>query len=211
MNAPTQSLLLNQLAFALGVMLLLAPRVPAQTVFFTVDQAIAECFPDAEVTRTTAVLDDAARKRIEEASGGDAPTSIVHPYVVRQDGEVIGTVYFDVHRVRTRRETMAVAIGTDGRLVRALVCAFAEPQDYIPPQPFYDQFANRALDDELRLRRGVDGVTGATLTCKATVGCVRRVLALHAELGRDAPEPDDVPPKPEEPDGRGTGGSRRRR
>ena len=211
MNAPTQSLLLNQLAFALGVMLLLAPRVPAQTVFFTVDQAIAECFPDAEVTRTTAVLDDAARKRIEEASGGDAPTSIVHPYVVRQDGEVIGTVYFDVHRVRTRRETMAVAIGTDGRLVRALVCAFAEPQDYIPPQPFYDQFTDRVLDDRLRLRRGVDAVTGATLTCKATVGCVRRVLALHAELNRKpAPAPDEPPPGGE-PDGQAVAEARRRR
>lgn len=211
MKGPTQFLLRNQLVLALGAMLWLAPSTPAQAVFFTVDQAVAECFPDAEVTRTTAVLDDAARKRIEAASGVDAPNSIVHPYVVRRDGEVIGTVYFDVHRVRTRRETMAVAIGADGRVVRTLVCAFAEPQDYIPPQPFYDQFANRTLDDELRLRRGVDGVTGATLTCKATVGCVRRVLALHAELGRDAPTPDDVPPKPDDPDGRETGASRRRR
>lgn len=211
MNEPMQSLLRNRLVLALCVMLWLSSSSPAQAVFFTVDQAIAACFPDAEVTRTTAVLEAAARERVAEASGGEAPNSVVHPYVVRKDGKVIGTVYFDVHRVRTRRETMAVAIGADGRVVRTLVCAFAEPQDYIPPQPFYDQFADRVLDDELRLRRGVDGVTGATLTCKATVGCVRRVLALHAELGRGAPEPDDVPPQPEDPDGREAGVSRRRR
>lgn len=190
--------------------LLLAAATPAQVVFFTVDQAIEELFPEGDVTRTTAVLDQAAKERIAEASGCEAPTSIVHPYVVRKDGEVVGTVYFDVHRVRTRRETMAVAVGPDGRVLRVLVCAFAEPQDYIPPQPFYDQFAGRVLDDGVRLRRGVDAVTGATLTCKATVGCVRRVLALHAELNRKTP-PVDEPPAPDESGGEERAAAPRRR
>jgi len=189
----------------------LATGSSAQVVFFTVDEAIAELFPEGEATRLTAVLDEEARERVVEAAGGDAPTSIVHPYVVRRDGEIVGTVYFDVHRVRTRRETMAVAVGPDGRALRVLVCAFAEPQDYIPRQPFYDQFTDRVLDDRLRLRRGVDAVTGATLTCKATVGCVRRVLALHAELNRKpAPAPDEPPPGGE-PDGKAVAEARRRR
>jgi Na+-translocating ferredoxin:NAD+ oxidoreductase RnfG subunit len=195
---------------ALFAALFLASVAPAQVVFFTVDQAIEELFPEGSVTRTTEVLDQEARKRVAESSGSEAPTSIVHPYVVRKEGEVVGTVYFDVHRVRTRRETMAVAVGPDGRVIRVLVCAFAEPQDYIPPQPFYDQFAGRILDDRVRLRRGVDAVTGATLTCKATVGCVRRVLALHAELNKDAP-PSDEPPAPDDPDGQERATSRRRR
>jgi hypothetical protein len=198
---------------ALCCALLLAAASPAQAVFFTVDEAIAELFPDGDVTRTTVVLDDEARARVADASDGEAPTSIVHPYVVCRDGKPCGTVYFDVHRVRTRRETVAVAIAPDGRAMRVLVCAFAEPQDYIPPQPFYDQFIDRSLDDRLRLRRGVDAVTGATLTCKAVVGCVRRVLALHAELGRKPdpkPKPDGPPPAGE-PDGHEIAMSRKRR
>jgi hypothetical protein len=75
-----------------------------------------------------------------------------------------------------------VVVGLDGKLVRVQLCAFGEPLDYVPRDVFYAQFVGRALDEDLRLRRGIDGVTGATLTCRATTDCARRVLAVHALL-----------------------------
>jgi hypothetical protein len=67
------------------------------------------------------------------------------------------------------------------------VLSFAEPPDYLPRKGWYEQFAGRELDDELRLDRGIRAVSGATLTATATTAAARRVLAVHLEIeGREA-------------------------
>jgi hypothetical protein len=67
-------------------------------------------------------------------------------------------------------------------VARLEVLAFAEPEEYLPRARWYGQFLGRALDDELNLGRGIRGVSGATLTARATTRAVRRVLAVHAVL-----------------------------
>ena len=59
---------------------------------------------------------------------------------------------------------------------------FAEPKDYLPRAKWYAQFVGCKLDGRLRLKRGIKGVTGATLTARATTGAARRMLALHQVL-----------------------------
>jgi hypothetical protein len=156
--------------------------VRAQRVFHTVEEALAMAFPGARVERSTEVLSEAECAQVARDSGVAAPGRMVFPYFARLDREPVGVAYFDLHRVRTLRETVMVVVGLDGKLVRVQLCAFAEPLDYVPRDVFYAQFVGRALDEDLRLRRGIDGVTGATLTCRATTDCARRVLAVHALL-----------------------------
>lgn len=186
---------------------LLTVSVAGQRVFHTVDRALRVAFPDAKVARSTELLSAAEREQIGERSGVTAPRRMVFPYVARQGGKVVGTAYFDTHRVRTLRETVMVVVGADGRVAKVLLCAFAEPLDYVPRPRFYQQFERRRLDDDLRLRRGIDGMTGATLTSRATTDCVRRVLAIHevvlarrqARVGREEGgekgEGGETPPK----------------
>ncbi|MEL7061524.1 MAG: FMN-binding protein, partial [Acidobacteriota bacterium] len=57
-----------------------------------------------------------------------------------------------------------------------------EPAEYIPPALWYAQFDGRSLDEALQVERGIRGVTGATLTARATTEAVRRALAIHAVL-----------------------------
>jgi len=76
-----------------------------------------------------------------------------------------------------------VALDAAGAVSRVEVLSFREPQEYLPRDAWYEQFDGRRLDAELRLKRGVRGVTGATLTARATTEAVRRVLALHAVIG----------------------------
>ena len=68
---------------------------------------------------------------------------------------------------------------SDDTIRRIEVISFAEPLDYLPREGWYRQFDGRALDDELRLDRGIRAVTGATLTANATTAAARRVLAVH--------------------------------
>ncbi len=175
---------LGFVSLALG--LACAPLCAQGKVRLTAEKALARAFPKCEVTRTTAFLTKADRKRVGELAGKPFTRSIVHPYVATKDGKLVGTAYFDRHRVRTKREILLVVVTPESGIVRVEVCAFGEPRDYLPRKKWYDQFEGRVLDKDLRLKRGIDGITGATLTARATTDCARRVLALHRLLAEKA-------------------------
>lgn len=159
-------------------------------VFLSVDEALARAFPDCSTERRTVFLTEAQLERARKLAGVEVVSALVHPYVARCDGEVAGTAYLDTHRVRTLAETLMVVVGRDGRVRRIEILAFREPPEYIPREIWYGQFDGRELDDELRLKRKIHGVTGATLTARATTEAVRRVLAIHqvlAEIEEGAP------------------------
>lgn len=168
----------------------------------SVDEALALAFPGCEVARGTVYLTAEQRKRAEELAGEELPTAVVHPYVATRGDEACGTGYFDTHRVRTLAETLLVAIGPSGEILRVEVLAFAEPPEYLPRAEWYGQFAGRGLDAELALRRGIRPVAGATLTARATAAAARRALALDrvlAESPRGAGPSQPTPASPPAP------------
>ncbi len=160
---------------------------PARTLI-TVDEALDLAFPGCRVQRETVYLTKAQLTAITDLSGEPVASALTSRYVIQRDGALAGTVYLDTHLVRTLEETVMVVVRPDGSVGRVEVLAFREPPDYLPRDGWYRQFDGRALDDDLRLNRGVRAVTGATLTARATTSAVRRVLALHRTLEkRDTP------------------------
>jgi Na+-translocating ferredoxin:NAD+ oxidoreductase RnfG subunit len=73
-------------------------------------------------------------------------------------------------------------LDADGKMKRIEVVAFLEPPEYQPSERWYDQFAGKKLEQNLRLSGEIHPVTGATLTAKATTEAVRRVLAIDQML-----------------------------
>jgi len=159
-----------------------AALVAQGQVLLTTEEALALAFPDCAVERTMQTLDDAQRSRVKELCGEELDRALVYPYEAKRDGSRIGTAYFDAHRVRTLRETLMVVVRDDGTLDRVELLAFGEPKEYAPRDVFYAQFPGRALDEELNLKRSIRGITGATLSARATVDCARRILAIHRVL-----------------------------
>ena len=175
--------------FLLGLTLLGTPAAPTASpgeetgkVFLTAGEALKLAFPKCEIERSTVFLTKDEKKRVEKLARVDLATRIVFPYVARRDGKVVGAAWFDTHRVRTLNETVMFVVDPNQRIQRFELLSFAEPQDYIPRGNWYDQLKGRKLDAELNLKRGIKGVTGATLTAKATVKAARRTLALQAVL-----------------------------
>jgi uncharacterized protein with FMN-binding domain len=165
---------------ALGA-LLVPWAVPAR-VLLDVEAALAEAFPGCQVERGTVYLDAAQLARAREAAGVEVSSGLVVPYGASCGGVPAGTAYFDAHRVRTLQETVMVVVDVAGRVERVEVLSFDEPPDYLPGAAWYRQFVGRVLDADLALARDIDGVTGATLTARATTEAVRRVLAVHGVL-----------------------------
>jgi Na+-translocating ferredoxin:NAD+ oxidoreductase RnfG subunit len=168
----------------------------------TVEEAAALAFPEAKIERRVVALTEAEVAAAERASGGTGVRATVFAYEAKRDDKLVGVAYVDAHRVRTHSAKLLVAVDGDGRVARIEVLAFEEPAEYLPRAAFYEQFVGKKLDDELRVKRSIRSVTGATLTTRATVDAVRRVLAVHQVIASRAsstppPEPQPAPqPKP---------------
>lgn len=155
------------------------------TVFLTTAEALALAFPGCAVERGTRFLTDAELAEIRRLAGQPIESRLVHPYRANCNGTLGGTAYFDTHRVRTLPETMMIVVTPAGSVGRVEVLSFQEPREYKAPQPYLAQFAGKGLADPLAIKRDLRGLTGATLTARATTEAVRRVLALHAVLFPD--------------------------
>jgi hypothetical protein len=169
---------------AIVVCAVLARAEAPARVFLTQAEALHLAFPDGvSVERRTAFLTAAQQQETKKlAHCPDPPDALVSYYVGMREGKVVGTAYFDTHRVRTMPETILVLVDPSGAVSRIEVLSFQEPEDYLPLPQWYAQFPGRPLDDELSLKRAIRPVAGATLTTNATTDAVRRVLALHRVL-----------------------------
>ena len=114
-----------------------------------------------------------ARARELAGSGARVEGALVTRYVGRREGKLLGTAYFDTHRVRTLQETLMIVVGTEGTIQRVDVLTFGEPDTYLPRRAWYEQFRGRTLDRDLAVSRGIHGVTGATLSARAATEAAR--------------------------------------
>ncbi len=187
------------LAGLVAALALSAAPVDHDGVRLTVDVALERAFPKAKVERARHVLDEAQVASVAKASGdGEFKSKVAFRYVARDDkGALLGYAFFDAHVVRSKRETLMVVVTPEGKVREVVVLAFQEPAEYIPSARWYQQFAGRALDDDLRLGGKIDACTGATLTSRATTLAARRSLALQAALTPPPPPPRPSPaPQP---------------
>ncbi len=134
---------------------------------------------ECAVERKSVYLSDAQVKEAARLSGEETPSALVtrfEPLCPERKGSA---AYLDSHRVRTKPETLLIFIGPDQRVTRIETISFQEPPDYLPRAKWYAQFEKKTLSDDLRMKRGIAPVTGATLTANATVAASRRALAVH--------------------------------
>ena len=172
-------------AAALALALAL-PSAASAVVYLTQDKALALAFPTGvKVERQALFLTDAQLQAARAAAGPGVPieSALVTRYTGRDaSGRVVGTAYFDTHRVRTLEETLMVVVDPQGKVARVEILAFGEPPEYLPKHAWTDQFRGHALDQELSVKRGIRGITGATLSSQAATDAVRRILAIHGAL-----------------------------
>ncbi len=151
------------------------------------DEALRVSFPEATFARDTLLLTEPEKYRAAELSGQNTPPALVSRYLIRQDGDVVAYAYLDKHKVRALPETLMVVLDAEGVLQKVHILAFREPQEYLPRAGWYRQFRGKTVDDEIRMKKNIDGVTGATLTSRATTQCARRVMAIHEVLKERTP------------------------
>jgi electron transport complex protein RnfG len=146
------------------------------------EEALKAGFPGAKIQTSMIFLDEVEMKEAARLSGTKIETPMVARYEAIVDGKQVGRAYLDTHVVRTKKESLLILLNADGTVKRIEMVAFLEPHDYIPPDKWYEQFEKKRLNENLRLKKDIPAVTGATLTSQATTDAVRRILAIDQIL-----------------------------
>ena len=121
---------------------------------------------------------------------GDPSRGIYRSHTITQNKKVVGMAVTDVHRVRSKKAAIVIGMNTDMTIRGLNVIGFQEPKEYSPPEKWLAQFRKKRLDENLKLKKGIDAITGATLTSRATVKAARRALALQEVISRRPKEKD---------------------
>ncbi len=147
-------------------------------VYLTKDDALKKAFPDAVIERKTLFLSDEDVKRVESLSGTKVESKILTYYIATKGDSIIGYAIFGSHIVRTKPEIYTTVINPDGSIKYVEILAFYEPEEYLPPKRWFEQFNGKVLDDNLWTKRGISAVTGATLSANGITQEVRKALAV---------------------------------
>lgn len=182
MTIPIQRPIQCRVRITLVAAMLFVAAGSRATLLLTQEQALATAFPGATFRRLPVFLTAQQLKRVRELGGREVETKVVYRYDAFEDGKRVGTAYFDKHRVRTLSEVLMLALDADGAVKDIRVLSFKEPQEYLPRRRWYEQFLGRSLKSEVRIGREINGITGATLTARATSRAARRMLAIHRVL-----------------------------
>ncbi len=165
-----------------GLALTLVATSAAAAQGISREEALAGAYPGAQIRAEQVFLTDAQMKDASAAARVDIASPLVARYVASRDGMLVGRAYVDTHTVRTKKESLLIALDAAGRVIRVDVTAFLEPTEYRASEPWLRQYRGRPLDADLGIDRAIRPIAGATLTARATNAAVRRVLAIDQML-----------------------------
>ena len=174
-------------AFSTFPALVLAATVSTATaaVFHGREEIPKLAFPEADrVEAKTFFLTPEQRSRIERLSHSQLESELLTVYVAFRSKAVHGYAIVDTHIVRTLPETLLVVLSADGAITSIELLAFHEPVEYLPGTRWLAALRGKRESADLRIGRGVTGITGSTLTSRAVTASLRRALAVFEVLLR---------------------------
>jgi len=168
--------------FILFLLLLTAVTPSFATIFYSKNEALELAFgKSAQVEQLSLFPDEQQIAKIEELAKVKLDTGLFTFYVGKDQGKILGYAAIETGTVRTKPETLLIVLTPDGELRNVTTLAFHEPPEYQPPERWFEQLYKRPLAD-MDFNKGVDGISGATLSTRATVSSVRKIMAIYQVL-----------------------------
>jgi len=174
---------LNKLMKTLLLAISLLAFSGAGKTFHSQEEALTLAFGKAKIQRTPHYWTQDQRANLMELSGAKKVSSTHTEFQAKdKSGKVVQgrSVWFDTRMVRSKTQTIMLIVDAQNRIEQLTLCSFHEPLDYKPVDRWYAQFEGHPLDDDLHLKKAIHGVSGATLTSRATTAAVREIMAAHA-------------------------------
>ncbi|MGZ4977966.1 MAG: FMN-binding protein [Methylobacter sp.] len=168
------------------LLLLLTAAIPSfATIFYSKNEALELAFgKDNQIEQLPLFPDEQQIAKIEELAKTKLESGLFTFYVGKNQGRILGYAAIETVTVRTKPETLLIVLTADGELRNVTTLAFHEPPEYQPPERWFEQLYKRPLT-EMDFNKGIDGISGATLSTRAAVSSVRKVMAIYQVLVKD--------------------------
>ena len=168
--------------FMLFLLLLSAVTPSFAKIFYSKNEAMELAFgKGAQVELLSLFPDEQQVAKIEELAKAKLDSGLFTFYVGKEQDKVLGYAAIETVTVRTKPETLMIVLTPDGELRNVTTLAFHEPPEYQPPERWFEQLYKRPLA-EMDFNKGVDGIAGATLSTRAAINGIRKVMAIYQVL-----------------------------
>jgi Na+-translocating ferredoxin:NAD+ oxidoreductase RnfG subunit len=168
------------------LLLLLGAAAPSlATIFYSKNEALELAFgKGAQVEQLSLFPDEPQTAKIQELAKVKLESGLFTFYVGKDQGKITGYAAIETATVRTKPETLMIILTPEGELRNVHTLAFHEPPEYQPPEQWYEKLQKRPLA-EMDFNKGIDGISGATLSTRAAVGAIRKVMAIYEVMVKD--------------------------
>jgi FMN-binding domain len=162
------------------ILLLLAVAMPGfAKIFYSKNEAMILAFGEgAQIEPLSLFPDDQQMATIQKDAKVKLDSGLFTFYVGKEKDKILGYAAIETSTVRTKPETLMIVLTPAGELRNVYTLAFHEPPEYLPPERWFEQLNKRPLAD-MDFNKGIQGISGATLSTRAAVNCVRKVMAVY--------------------------------
>lgn len=149
------------------------------TIYYSKNEAMELAFgKGTEIESLSLFPDEEQTAKIEQIAKIKLDSGLFTFYVGRSQSKILAYAAIETTNVRTKPETLMIVLTPDGALRDVHVLAFHEPAEYQPPDGWFKKLYNRPLA-ELEINKGIDGISGATLSTRSAINSIRKVMAIY--------------------------------
>jgi len=161
-------------------LLLLAAVTPGfAKIFYSKNEAMELAFgKGTQVELLSLFPDENQVAKIQQDAKVKLDSGLFTFYVGKDQGKILGYAAIETSTVRTKPETLMIVLTPDGELRNVYTLAFHEPPEYQPPESWFEKLYKRPLA-EMDFNKGVDGISGATLSTRAAINSIRKVMTIY--------------------------------
>lgn len=165
------------------ILLLLVAAIPGVAkIFYSKDEAMVLAFGEGAQVETLSLFPDGQQlSTIQQEAKVKLDSGLFTFYIGKENGKILGYAAIETSAVRTKPETLMIVLTPEGELRNVYTLAFHEPPEYQPPERWFEQLYKRPLAD-MDFNKGIQGISGATLSTRAAVNSVRKVMAIYRAM-----------------------------
>jgi hypothetical protein len=154
-------------------------------IFYSKNEAMELVFgKDAQIEVLSLFPDKNEQNKIESDAKVKLESGMFSFYVGKKQGKILGYAAIETETVRTKPETLMVLLSPEGEIQKVTLLAFHEPPEYQAPERWFELFNKKPLE-ELDFNKGIQGISGATLSTRSALNSVRKVLAIYQTMIKD--------------------------
>lgn len=178
-------------AIALTLFLLADTSIVVRGIYAKVlsneQEALQKLLPNAqEIREEVKILTDEQKETISEKARIKLDPYLdreFHFFIGSTNAQIVGYAVKDTVKGKWGLIHYMVSLGLDGKVGNVIVLEYKERRGKpVAKRRFLKQFTGKTINDRIRLKKDIDGVTGATISSRGMTDGIRKIVHIFNEF-----------------------------